>query len=103
MNNIGKWIAIDEDGIWCSPFTDSYFFTTKKAIIKDISDAELDARKTPKIIRESEGVYIYKPKSCDTNTFSKEYTIIRLTKENVEKYEEQISEQERSLYADLWY
>ena len=93
MNDIGKWIGVDEEGIWCSPFNSSYLFPTKKAVIEDIASANMDVRKTPKVIRRSEGVYVYSVKNCDTRTFSKEYAVIRLTQKNVEKYQKQISEQ----------
>ena len=91
---IGCWIVETEDGVYCSAFTDTYFFSTKMEAIKDYGDAHLDARKSPKVQRIAAGVYLYTPKSCDGEGWLSSVQIVRVTGRNIEKIRELIRVQD---------
>lgn len=100
---IGSWIVIGEDGIWFSPFDDTYTFKTKKDALEDVRSAVLDARTKAKVKRCGCGEYIYTPKDVDSGEDGDFYKIVRITKYNAEHYQKWIEEQEaRKENVCLW-
>lgn len=91
---IGSWIVTGENGIWFSPFDETYYFKTKQAAISDVAKAKLDCRRKPRVVRLGTGSYLYTVKNADSKKFEDGYMIIRLTKSNKEKYRRWIEEQE---------
>lgn len=87
--HINEWVALSEDGIWFSPFDEEKAsWKTKKELVQDIGAARLDSAKTPKIKRETAGQYVYLIKNCDTGQYDSEYTLVKLTPENIQHYQE---------------
>jgi len=97
---IGDWIAVTEAGIIYSILYDgAYSFTTKKDLLKDLSGQTMDARRKPKIKRVMAGEYIYIPKDYCTGYDGNEISLIKITDQNKEYYEDMIrgdAEQEES-------
>lgn len=99
---VGKWIVIGSDGIWFSPFENTYTFDTKKDALSSIRYAVLDTREKANTKRFSCGEYIYTPK-CANGIEGRFYKIVRITKYNDEHYEKWIEEQEsRKENLCLW-
>lgn len=91
---VGRWIVIGEDGIWFSPFADTYTFKTKTEAIEDVRSALLDERRIPKVKRCDSGEYIYTPKDVDSGRDGNTYYVVRITKNKAEHYRKMIQEQE---------
>jgi len=82
---IGEWVAVNDEGLWVDIFDDGgrVSFQTKRKAIESISSALLDAAAKPNVKRVSSGVYIYRPKDCDTGYYDGEYILHKVTKENI--------------------
>lgn len=91
---IGSWVVVTEDGIHESAFDGRLCFPTKREAIEDVRDSSVDTRKSPKVIRLAKGKYTYYPKGLDTGLFSDGYEIVKLTADNIDKYQRMWDEAE---------
>ena len=91
--SVNEWVAVSESGIWLSVFEDDKAsWKTKRELLGDISDANLDA--TRKVKRISAGEYSYIPKNCDTGRYDygSAYSLVKLTQENIQFYRQLLAD-----------
>lgn len=91
---IGSWVVVTADGIHESAFDGRLCFPTKREAIEDVRYSSVDTRKSPKVIRLAKGKYTYYPKGLDTGLFSDGYEIVKLTADNIDKYQRMWDEAE---------
>jgi len=89
-NYINKWICITDDGIWESTIEDKISWDKKKDLLCDTSSAREDSSKRLKVKKIDVGHYIYSPKDCDGIRHYGEFTLVRITQENIDRYKELI-------------
>jgi hypothetical protein len=91
--SINQWMCVSENGIWESVFEEGKVaWNTKKELLNDISCSKQDVAKKPKVNRIGDGKYCYIPKCCDTfrYEYDSSFLIIKITPENIEKYQEML-------------
>lgn len=90
---IGAWVVLSEDGLWWDPFNGEAAFARKSDAVSAVSNAMMDARRTPLIERLGPQNYMYHIKNCDSGKFDREYQILKVTKENFDELEKLTQEE----------